>query len=141
MKKEGVLQDEAALSDFAHEFTACVQGGKTLCLSGPLGAGKTTFVRCLLKHLGSTDEVSSPTYVIQNIYQVPKKDLLIEHWDLYRTQALPEELSDFPKNNVFRIVEWGEKFELLLEMTHFRLEFSYHDDKRYFRLDNGTPTS
>lgn len=57
-----------------------------LLLKGNLGAGKTTFSQVLLKNLGSTDEVSSPTYSIVNEYSTPKGKVF--HFDLYRLKTL-----------------------------------------------------
>ena len=61
-------------------------------LKGNLGAGKTTFTQFLLKNLGSTDEVSSPTYAIVNEYNSPKGKVF--HFDLYRLKKI-EEAYDF----------------------------------------------
>ena len=59
-----------------------------LLLNGNLGAGKTTFTQFLLKNLGSTDEISSPTYSIVNEYNTPKGK--IYHFDLYRLKSIEE---------------------------------------------------
>jgi tRNA threonylcarbamoyladenosine biosynthesis protein TsaE len=48
-----------------------------LLLKGNLGAGKTTFTQFLLKNLGSTDEVNSPTYSIVNEYNTQKEKYII----------------------------------------------------------------
>ena len=63
-----------------------------LLLKGNLGAGKTTFSQFLLKELGSSDEISSPTYSIVNEYDTPKGKVF--HFDLYRLKSV-EEAYDF----------------------------------------------
>jgi len=81
-------------------------------LSGNLGAGKTTLVKELIRQLGSTESVASPTFVLRRDYQVGDRKFI--HIDAYRLES-PEqmrqvisanELSD-PHNIVF--IEWPEK--------------------------------
>jgi tRNA threonylcarbamoyladenosine biosynthesis protein TsaE len=82
--------------------------GKSIALIGPLGAGKTTFVRALVAHFGSTDHVSSPTFVLQHEYLLPSGGK-VEHWDLFRLQTTPEELELPVSERDVRIVEWAER--------------------------------
>ena len=80
-------------------------------MQGPLGAGKTTFVRFLLKALGHNGSVKSPTYSLLE----PYPDILygVFHWDLYRL-GHPEELEylgfrDLMVDRHCCIVEWADK--------------------------------
>ena len=57
-----------------------------LLLNGDLGAGKTTFTKFLLARLGSSDEVSSPTYSIVNEYDTENGK--VYHFDLYRMSSI-----------------------------------------------------
>ena len=59
---------------------------KIITLSGDLGAGKTTLVKAIAKHLGVTENVSSPTYSLINEYQYGNQTLY--HLDLYRLQSI-----------------------------------------------------
>ena len=62
---------------------------RLLALVGPLGAGKTTFTQALAKELGVTQHVTSPTYVLQQVYRIdhhPTYDTLV-HVDCYRIKA------------------------------------------------------
>ncbi len=79
-------------------------------MRGPLGAGKTTFVRAVVHELHGSDEaVSSPTFVFRQRYEgVPP----IEHVDLYRVER-PGELADLALDDVFEpsavvLIEWPE---------------------------------
>jgi tRNA threonylcarbamoyladenosine biosynthesis protein TsaE len=86
--------------------------GHCYIFTGDLGAGKTTFIRALVAALGCTDPVSSPTYVLQHLYSCYHGDIeQVEHWDLYRTPVLPEELLHEASSGTLRFVEWGEKFD------------------------------
>lgn len=84
-----------------------------LLLKGNLGAGKTTFTQFLLKNLGSTDEVNSPTYSIVNEYNSPKGK--IYHFDLYRLKNIEEVydigIEEYLDNAYLCIIEWPEVYE------------------------------
>ncbi len=84
-----------------------------LLLKGNLGAGKTTFTQFLLKNLGSSDEVSSPTYSIVNEYSTPKGK--IYHFDLYRLKNIEEVydigIEEYLDNAFLCIIEWPEVYE------------------------------
>jgi tRNA threonylcarbamoyladenosine biosynthesis protein TsaE len=96
--------------------------GDVVALRGPLGAGKTTLVRALVRALhGSDDSVSSPTFVFRQRYpgQPP-----IEHLDLYRLTD-PAELPDLALDEAFTpdalvLIEWPERAEAWL--PHDRIE-------------------
>ncbi len=81
-----------------------------LLLKGNLGAGKTTFTKFLLKTLGSTDEVSSPTYAIVNEYAVSQGSVF--HFDLYRMKTIDEVydigMDEYLDQAWLCIVEWPE---------------------------------
>lgn len=84
-----------------------------LLLKGNLGAGKTTFTQFLLKNLGSTDEVNSPTYSIVNEYHTPKGK--VYHFDLYRLKNIEEAydigIEEYLDNAFLCIIEWPEVYE------------------------------
>jgi tRNA threonylcarbamoyladenosine biosynthesis protein TsaE len=75
-----------------------------LHLKGPLGAGKTTLARTLIKHLGGPEPILSPTYVYALAY--PCRKGILTHMDLYRLNpnASVEDLYD-PDTQSF-IIEW-----------------------------------
>jgi len=69
--------------EVARRMAASLSAGDVLLLSGPLGAGKTAFVRGLAQGLGiAEDEVSSPTFTIVHEYRGGR--LTLYHVDLYR---------------------------------------------------------
>lgn len=118
-----ILEAEADTERFAQEIAPQISGGKTIALNGPLGAGKTTFVRYLLVALDSNSVVSSPTFVLCHEYLLPK-GTRVEHWDLYRLANLPEEFSEPPPQDTIRLVEWAEKFPEFSSMVDLFITFS-----------------
>lgn len=117
------LGSEADTQQFAKEIATRISPGLTVALNGPLGAGKTTFVRYLVKELGSVMAISSPTFVLCHEYKLPS-GVRVEHWDLYRVAALPEEFSEPPGADTIRIVEWAEKFPSFSEGADLEINFS-----------------
>ena len=82
-----VIQNEAALEALAAAAgqrwrAVCADAALSLGLRGDLGAGKTAWVRALLRGLGHTGRVPSPTYTLIEIYEIAPITLI--HIDLYR---------------------------------------------------------
>ncbi len=85
-------------------------------LQGPLGAGKTTFARYLLRALGVTGTIKSPTYAVMEPYDLPA--MTIRHFDFYRFND-PQEWEDAGFRDVFadaglKLAEWPDKAAGLL---------------------------
>ncbi|MGB8267012.1 MAG: tRNA (adenosine(37)-N6)-threonylcarbamoyltransferase complex ATPase subunit type 1 TsaE [Candidatus Velthaea sp.] len=104
------LPDERSLDVFAIALAASLAPGDVLGLRGPLGAGKTTLVRALVRALhGSDSAVSSPTFVFRQRYDGTPP---VEHLDLYRLED-PAELPHLGLEDAFApdritLVEWPE---------------------------------
>ncbi len=104
-----------------HQVAGALLSGNPLvrifALYGPMGVGKTTFVKALCRHLGSTDIVSSPTYSIINQYLTPS-GLSIFHFDFYRIKNLVEVYNlgyeDYFFSGAYCFIEWPGKIESLL---------------------------
>lgn len=94
--------------------------GDLLILTGPLGAGKTTFVQRLAAALGSDAPVNSPTYTLVHEYPSPGGTLV--HVDLYRLGAdAPLEalgLEDYLDRARLVAVEWGGPLLELYPAAH-----------------------
>lgn len=91
---------------------------KKICFHGNMGAGKTTLIKELVKQLGCSDEVNSPTFGIVNEYNLPNGDLLAYHFDFYRlndeTEALDFGIEDYLYSDEWVLMEWPEKINSLL---------------------------
>ncbi len=118
----------------------------TIELHGPLGAGKTTFVRHLLHALGVPGRVKSPTYALMESYDVAHEGalLLIWHFDFYRFDD-PQEWEDAGFRDVFatkglKLVEWPEKADGLLPQADVELHIEpLEGEQRHVRFDARTP--
>lgn len=106
-------------------------------LSGELGSGKSTFARALLRGLGVTGPIKSPTYTLLETYALAD-GLEAVHMDLYRI-AVPDEL-DYLALDAFTgslrimLVEWPEKGDGYIPVADVRIEFAHQDSSRRIRL-------
>jgi tRNA threonylcarbamoyladenosine biosynthesis protein TsaE len=108
-------------------------------LRGPLGAGKTTFVRHLLHALGVVGRIKSPTYAVMEPYDLPgppgpPTDRKAWHFDFYRFDD-PQEWEDAGFRDVFassglKLVEWPEKADGLLPQADLVLDIEPRDDEQ-----------
>jgi tRNA threonylcarbamoyladenosine biosynthesis protein TsaE len=102
-------------------------------LLGPLGAGKTTFVRHLLRALGAQGRVKSPTYTVMEPYTLADGGAAA-HFDFYRFND-PREWLDAGFRDVFsrpglKLAEWPEQAAGLLPVPDLRLWLQPLDNDR-----------
>jgi tRNA threonylcarbamoyladenosine biosynthesis protein TsaE len=112
----------------------CLRGGDVVSLEGELGSGKTFFVRQLAATFGYAHPVTSPTFVLQKLYDLPQNSLGIEqfvHYDVYRLDTYAELLDlgfDDLAPTAVAFVEWGDRFAESLPSECWRMHFSTVDD-------------
>jgi tRNA threonylcarbamoyladenosine biosynthesis protein TsaE len=101
-------------------------------LVGELGSGKTTLVQGIASGWGSLDPVSSPTFVLVNVYRHPDGARMF-HLDAYRLNSI-EEAIDLDIDTMLihgpLIVEWAEKIETALTKEWLQVHLKYIDDKQ-----------
>lgn len=106
-----VTTGEAETEDLGASLAATLGVGDLIYLTGPLGAGKTAFVRGLARGLGcDLEAVSSPTFTIVQEYRGP---IPVQHVDLYRLSSVEADdlaLEDLMDAAVMAI-EWAERWE------------------------------
>jgi tRNA threonylcarbamoyladenosine biosynthesis protein TsaE len=106
---------------------ALLRPGDLLCLSGDLGAGKTTLVQGLAQGWGSLNQVSSPTFVLCNEYHRADGRLLY-HLDAYRLANSAEAMDldlDYMMENGAMAVEWPERILAALPPQRLWLKLRY----------------
>ena len=126
------IENEAAMMSFGGEIADQFPDGGIVILKGDLGAGKTTLVRGLLRHLGHKGIVKSPTYTLVEPYDL--KGRKVYHFDLYRLGD-PEELEymggrDYWESDALCLIEWPEQAEGYLPEADMTIEISYQDTGR-----------
>jgi len=105
------------LDDVATQLLMKLPDNGVVALNGAMGVGKTTLVKTLCRILGVVDEVSSPTYGLVNVYEIPEKDhapsKTIHHIDLYRLkdeeEAQEAGVFDAFDQQGLSFVEWPER--------------------------------
>lgn len=106
------------------ELAKKIKNGGVVCLSGGLGAGKTTFIQGLARGLGIKQRVNSPTFIVARRYKL--KDKFFYHVDLYRLTSLEEAkaigIEEMWDNNNVVVIEWPEIIEKILP-KHIKVEF------------------
>jgi tRNA threonylcarbamoyladenosine biosynthesis protein TsaE len=105
------LPDPAATARLGAALAAGIAPGRALHVSGELGSGKTTLVRGLLRALGVTGPVKSPTFAWVEPYVISR--LHLYHFDFYRfdkkTEWLSSGLREYFSPDAVCIVEWPER--------------------------------
>ncbi len=111
---------------------AQLRPGDVVGLSGDLGAGKTTFVRGLAAGWGSTDPVTSPTFVLVNLYRRPDGGKLY-HLDAYRLSG-PQEAWDLDLDTLLSegplVVEWADRIREALPIEGLWVTLTYLDEEQ-----------
>jgi tRNA threonylcarbamoyladenosine biosynthesis protein TsaE len=106
-------------------FASALEGNELILMTGPLGAGKSTFTKGIGAVLSIQETILSPTFVLVREYGNP---LSLIHVDLYRVET-PEELQDLGiqdilNRDVIRVIEWADKFPALDKWAHYQIRFS-----------------
>lgn len=120
---------EAEFRAFAAEFAASLRAGDVVGLSGPLGAGKTTFVKAVTAAILGSDPASSPTFTFWHRYD---GDPPIDHLDLYRIDDAGEldelGLEEAMDGRSIVFVEWWRKAPQLLPPLRYEVDIEGKGD-------------
>lgn len=129
---------DARATEHAGAQLAALMGsrGGVVFLEGDLGAGKTTLARGLLRALGVSGPVRSPTYTLMEPYEIGGRVVL--HLDLYRLRD-PSELwelglDSYPPDRCLWLIEWPERAAALLPAPSLRLRLEPVDSRRRLQV-------
>ena len=131
------LNDEASTCSVGKNLGESLDAGLIVWLDGDLGVGKTTLVRAMLRHMGITGPVKSPTYSLVEVYVV--SSLYLYHFDFYRFNE-PEEFIDAGLDEYFQkkaicLVEWPHKAAGYVPKPDLLLSFRFRPET----FSAGTP--
>lgn len=129
------LSDEAATKQLASQFARCLSAPLVITLSGEIGAGKTTFVRALLRALHVKEPVKSPTFSLVETYVLPDMgNHIFHHFDLYRIDTVDEleyiGFRDYFSKNSICCIEWPERAPSCLGPVDVHLLFELYGSGR-----------
>lgn len=119
-----------------------LSSGAVVYLQGELGAGKTSCVRSLLRALGVTTQVRSPTYTLVDTYRAANLDCV--HIDLYRVASAAEVeelgLRDMTGAGSLMLIEWPENGGAAVPSADLKLQLFYEGEGRSAALIASSPT-
>ena len=130
------LPDEAATDALGRALAPRLGRGEALCLAGPLGAGKSTLARALIRALTTPDEdVPSPTFTLVQFYE--GRGLPLAHFDLYRLTD-PDEAYEIGLDEALEdgaaLIEWPQRLEGRLPPNRLDIEMALDGAGRRVRL-------
>lgn len=135
-------------NDLADYLAERLKPGSVVALSGPLGAGKTTFVQALAQKLGVKKMPQSPTFSLMRSYPIPGKKLIkrLLHVDAYRIEEAREILAldldhELADGKTAIVIEWPEKIGSWIsahEATGVQIEVT-HQASRHLPLRPSVP--
>ena len=131
---KGITEMEHVAAEFAAHLTPKKDSATVVTLSGDLGAGKTAFAKALARSFGIEEEVTSPTFVIEKIYALPRGAFQrLIHIDAYRLNGAHDldvlgwrELLQESGNLI--LLEWPEKVEEAIPADALRISLEYIDE-------------
>jgi tRNA threonylcarbamoyladenosine biosynthesis protein TsaE len=130
MKKKKITQQE--MSDVAKDIIQQLPTHPIVTLSGPLGAGKTTLVQEILKELGVSGPIISPTYNYVTMYKL-EDGKTVYHFDLYRLNSEDEFIAAgfdeyLYQPESFSFIEWPQVINEILEERFIAVKLEHDAD-------------
>jgi tRNA threonylcarbamoyladenosine biosynthesis protein TsaE len=128
-QKEYISKSEKDTEQIALNFISEINPGAVIVLNGPLGSGKTFFVKKIADYF-KISNTSSPTFAIVNEYLGDKK---LYHFDFYRINSI-NELHDIgfedylSDSDAITFIEWGELFPEILPQSRYEIQIDLNED-------------
>lgn len=122
--KKGANSDLVLLNEQGEEVSALeilksCEPHRVFAFNGPMGAGKTTFIKKLCEEMGTMDIVNSPTFAIVNVYDVEQPYRgEVYHFDCYRLKDIREAMDfgaeEYLYSGNYCFIEWPQLIDSLL---------------------------
>jgi tRNA threonylcarbamoyladenosine biosynthesis protein TsaE len=126
------LPDENASHNIAAAIASCLFSPLIMSFSGEIGSGKTTIIRAVMRALGVTSAIKSPTFSLVESYHINNFD--IHHFDLYRVHDETEleyiGFRDYFANNAICFIEWPERVSTCSEIVDCAFSLDIKEDGR-----------
>ena len=123
------LKNTSETISFGKDFVNNLRPQSIIILKGPIGAGKTSFVKGIGQGLCIKDSITSPTFALSHHYESGSMHLI--HMDLYRIenslsarQLFLEEEEELEQNNGIMVIEWPEKITSIVD-EYLLIEIKY----------------
>lgn len=130
------LPDVQYSEALAVRLATCLTAPLVLTFSGEIGAGKTTFIRAMLRALGVKSAIKSPTFSLLESYQC--QYLQVHHFDLYRIHDETEleyiGFRDYFLTDAICCIEWPERAGQSLEHVDINFAFTIEGSGRLLTL-------
>lgn len=132
-----VVNCVSELKDVSMSILDMIGNRNIICFYGDLGAGKTTLIKDICKHLGVLDVVSSPTFSIVNEY-IWTSDKMIYHFDFFRIETI-DEVFDLGYEEYFYmdslcLIEWPDRIQSLIPSEALRINISKINETREIEI-------
>jgi tRNA threonylcarbamoyladenosine biosynthesis protein TsaE len=130
------LNTEADTARFGAAVADALRKGEAVCLTGPLGAGKSVLARGLIRKLAPNEgDAPSPTYTLVQFYRGER--LSVAHFDLFRLERADEAFElglDEALADGAAVIEWAEKLGRHLPRHRLDIEIEIDGDRRRAHL-------
>jgi tRNA threonylcarbamoyladenosine biosynthesis protein TsaE len=131
--KQAIKVKLAETEALAKKMAKALKGGEILALIGPLGAGKTTFVKTLGNALKIKHKITSPTFTLMHVFplRLKTKPAVLYHLDLYRLKNYRETkalgiMETWGRPNTLTVIEWADKIKKHLPGKTIYIYFSHN---------------
>ncbi len=138
MVKELVCKNIKEIPGTANKALSFFPDNKLFAVYGPMGVGKTTFIKALCKELGVKDIVNSPSFGLVHNYKLPNNDP-VYHFDFYRIKKQEEAFDigyeDYFFSGHYCFIEWPEKVTELLPNDCVKIFMKEDNGVRFFSIE------